>query len=29
MFETMFEEPTGYVLFVLTTLVIFWIIHKE
>lgn len=29
MFETMFEEPIGYVLFVLTALVIFLIIHKE
>ena len=26
---TMFEEPIGYVLFVLTSLVIFLIIHKD
>lgn len=29
MWELIFEEPMGYVLFVLTSLVIFLIIHKE
>ena len=29
MWELLFEEPIGYILFVLTSLVIFLIIHKE
>lgn len=29
MWELIFGEPIGYVLFVLTSLVIFLIIHKE